>query len=139
MRKANLLLMIVILGALVSGCGTMGAFHANNVTNVELSENNFNIVARGVQGSAMQGYLFGVSIQQYSDVNTFGLVRISGEKTLYDAAIKALWDDFRDKHGEMEERNLVLVNIRQDTDVINAFVYTQAELFITADLVEFVD
>ena len=139
MRKTKLFLVIVALVALVSGCGTMGVFHANNITNVELSEANFNIVARDVQGSAMQGFLIGVGVQQYADVNTYGLIRVSGDKLLYDTAIKALWDDFRDKYGETEGRNLVLINIRQDTDVINALVYTQAELFITADVVEFTE
>ncbi len=139
MKNAALFLGLVLLLALISGCGTMGSFQANNLTSVQLSQANFDIVARDVQGSAMQGYLFGVSFQQYSDVNTFGLIRVSGDKTLYDAAIKSLWEDYRDKYGETEGKNLVLINIRQDTDAINTFVYTQATLFITADVVQFVE
>ncbi len=139
MQKAKVLLIIVVLVALASGCGTMGAFHANNVTNVELSEANFNIVAREVQGSATQGYLFGFSVQQYSDVTTFGIIKISGDDKLYNTAINSLWDNYRERYGETEGRNLVLVNIRQDTKTLNTLVYTQADLFITADVVEFTE
>ena len=139
MKKTLLALGIVTLAILVAGCGTMGTFRANNVTNVELSEANFNIVARDLQGSAMQGYLLGVSVQQFSDVMTFGLIKVSGDDKLYDTATKALWDDFRDKYGDTEGRNLVLVNIRQDTETLNTFFYTEAKLFISADVVEFVE
>lgn len=139
MKKSILVLGIVTLAILVAGCGTMGTFRANNVTNVELSEANFNIVARDLQGSASQGYLLGVSVQQFSDVTTFGLIKVSGDDKLYDTAIKALWEDFRQKYGETEGRNLVLVNIRQDSKTLNTLVYTEAHLFISADVVEFIE
>jgi hypothetical protein len=54
----------------------MGTFKANNITNVELSQPNFNIVARNVQGSSNQGYLIGISAPQGSDIGSFGLIRI---------------------------------------------------------------
>ena len=139
MKKAILPLVIVALVMLVAGCGTMGSFRANNTTNIELSEANFNIVARNLQGSAMQGYLIGVSMQQFSDVATFGLIKVSGDEKLYDAAVKSLWQDYREKYGDPERKNLLLINIRQDTETLNTLVYTEAKLFLTADVVEFVE
>jgi hypothetical protein len=138
MRK-SLLVLLVVLAVTMTGCGTMGSFRANNTTNIELSEANFNIVARDVQGSATQGYLLGVSYPQISDVATFGLIKVSGVEKLYDAAVKALWDDYREKYGSTEGRNLLLINVRQDSETLNTFFYTEATLFITADVVEFVE
>ena len=139
MKKIILSLALVTLLVLVSGCGTMGSFRASNVTNVELSQPNFNVVARDLQGSAMQGYLIGVSFPQASDIATFGLIKVSGVDKLYDTAVKALWDDYREKHGATEGKKLALVNIRQDTKTLNTLVYTEATLYLSADVVEFIE
>jgi len=138
MRKHVVIVGAIVLLLVLSGCGTMGSFRANNVTNVELSEANFNIVARNVQGSAMQGYLFGISGIQGSTIGTFGLVRVSGVEKPYDVAVKDLWKNYQEQYGSIEGKRLALVNIRQDTEVLNAFVYTEAKYFITADVVEFI-
>ncbi len=138
MKKIFICLGFVLLLVILSGCGSMGAFRADNLTNVELSQANFNIVARNVQGSAMQGYLFGISAAQGSGVGTFGLVRVSGVEKPYDTAVKDLWKNFQEQYGSMEGKKLALVNIRQDTEVLNTFVYTEARYFITADVVEFI-
>ena len=139
MKKFILSLTFITLVILISGCGTMGSFRANNITNVELSQANFNIVARDLQGSAMQGYLFGVSAPQGSDVSTFGLIRISGVENPFAYAVKDLWNKYREKHGDIEGKKLALVNIRQDTETLNLLVYTEAKYFITADVIEFVE
>ena len=86
MKKVISSVFVVILLLALTGCGTMGNFRANHVTNVELSDANFNIVARNVQGSAMQGFLFGVSAPQGSDVSTFALARVSGVERPFDTA-----------------------------------------------------
>ena len=139
MKKIIYALVFITLLVLLSGCGTGGAFHTNHVTSVELSQPNFNIVARDMNGSAMQGYLIGVSVSQGSDIGTFALIKITGVEKLYDTAIKDLWNNYREKYGDTEGKKLVLVNIRQDTEILNTLVYTQAKYFITADVVEFVE
>ena len=108
MKKTFFLLVSITLIALLSGCGTAGAFHTNHVTSVELSKANFNIVARDLHGSSMQGYLFGASISQGSDVGTFALVKIAGVEKLYDTAIKNLWKNYREKYGDPEGKKLHL-------------------------------
>lgn len=139
MKKNIISLCLIILVITLSGCGSMGTFRADNLTNVELSQANFNYVARNVQGSAMQGYLLGISASQGYGVSTFGLVRVSGVEKPYDSAMKDLWNNFQEKHGSLDGKKLALINIRQDTEVLNTFIYTEARYFITADVIEFAE
>jgi uncharacterized protein YceK len=138
MKNVILILTSITLVALLSGCGTMGTFRANNQTNVELSQPNFRIVARNLQGSATQGYLFGVSIPQGSDIGSFALVRISGVDKPYATALNELWENYTEKYGAIKCKKLALINIRQDTETLNTLVYTEAKYFITADVIEFI-
>lgn len=139
MKKTITISALIIFIVSLSGCATGGAFTSNNVTNVELSRSNFNIVARDICGTATQGYLLGVCISQGSEVGIFGLVRIAGVDKLYDSAIKDLWKNYKEKYGDTEGKKLVLANIRQDTELLNTLVYAQAKYFITADVVEFAE
>ena len=134
-------ILIVVSGALIIslfGCGTMGSIRGNN-TNVELSKANFSIIARDLEGTAEQGYLIGLSAPQNGDVGIVGLIKVSGEDKLYDSAVKEVWADFREKIGDPKGRKLALINIRQDVEVLNTIVYTSAKIYITADVVEFVE
>ena len=139
MKKILFLMFVFGLLVLLSGCGTGGTFQSSYVTSVELSQPNFNIVAKDLNGTAMQGYLIGVSIAQGSDIGTFGLVKVAGVEKLYDTAIKDLWSNYQEKYGEIEGKKLALVNIRQDSEVLNTLVYTQVKYFISADVVEFIE
>jgi hypothetical protein len=47
--------------------------------------------------------------------------------------------NYREKYGSTEGKKLALINIRQDSKVLNTLVYTQAEYFITADVIEFIE
>ncbi len=139
MKKILFLIIAVLLMFIVSACGTGGSFQANHVTNVELSEPNFNIIAKNVSGTAMQGYILGLSISQGSEIGSFGVVKVAGVDKPYDAAMKNLWENFEEEYGTVEGKKLALVNIRHDNELLNTFLYTQAKYFITADVVEFVD
>ncbi len=139
MKKVMFFLGSIGLLISLSSCGAMGTFRANNITNVELSQPNFNIVARNVQGSSMQGYLIGISAPQGSDIGSFGLIRISGVEQPYDTAVKNLWKEFQNNHGDIEGRKVALINVRQDTEVLNTIIYTEAKYFISADVIEFVE
>jgi len=140
MRKNVVLLLILCtLFAFMSGCTTGGSFLAQNITNVELSNGNFEIAAKNIEGYSKASYLIGVSFSSGNIANTLALFRIGGTAKLYDDAIQNLWKNYREKHGETEGKKLVLANIRTDTDIINLLVYTQTELYITADVIEFVE
>jgi hypothetical protein len=119
------------------GCTTAGTFQSQNVTNVELSETNFEIIARNVSGRANADFLLGISSSTGSVSSTLALVRVGGTPTLYNDAIMDLWDNFENDYGRAEERNLVLANVRYDTDILNLVVFTKTTLIIHADVIEF--
>jgi len=137
MKKSILILSSLILMVYLSGCSTGGSFMANNVTNVELSKQNFEFVARNVEGFSRAEYVIGLSYSSGFMANTLALVRTGGSAKLYDDAIKNLWDNFRKDYGDTEGRNLLLANVRYDTDILNLLLYTQTDLYIHADIIEF--
>ena len=129
--------MFLLLLTFFVGCSTGGSFLANNVTNVELSEPNFDIVAKNVEGYSKASYLIGLTYSSGSIANTIALARVGGTAKLYDDAIQNLWNNFTLKYGNPEGKKLVLANIRIDNDMLNLLVYTHTELYITADVIEF--
>ena len=139
MKKMTGLIISIALIILLSGCGTGGAFQAQHVTYVELSEPNFNIVARNVSGTAIQGYILGLSFSQGADVGSFGIVKVAGVEKPFDSALQDLWNNYEEEHGKIEHKKLALVNIRHDSEVLNTILYTQAKYFVTADVIEFID
>jgi len=134
-KSAVFVLLICALS--LAGCTTGGAFLAQNQTNIELSEDNFDIIATDVVGSAYADYLLGFSSSTGAVSNTFALVRVGGTATLYNDAVKSLWRNFEENYGSAEGRNLVLANVRYDSDILNLIVFTKTTLYIHADVVEF--
>jgi len=125
--------------AVFSGCFTGGSFIAQNATTVELSDANFTIVARDLEGYSKAEYLIGFSFSSGFMANTLALVRTGGTAKLYDEAVRSLWKSYEEKVGNREGKKLALVNVRYDTDILNLLVYTQTELFIHADVIEFAE
>jgi general stress protein CsbA len=149
-QKIILLLLFPTLLTFLSSCTTGGSFLAHNVTTVELSDPNFKIVARNLEGYSKAEYLIGISYSTGFLANTLALVRIGGTAKLYDDAIQDIWKNYKEKHGDTEGKKLVLVNVRFtegkklvlvnvrfDTDILNLLVYTQTELYLHADVIEF--
>jgi hypothetical protein len=122
---------------LINACTTGGSFISSNTTSVELSEPNFDVVAKNIQGKSKASYILGVTYSAGSIANSLALARVSGSAKLYDDAMKDLWKNFETEYGEMGDRNLVLANIRIDNDMLNFILYAQTELYITADVIEF--
>jgi hypothetical protein len=137
MFRKNLVILVAIAMLLFAGCTTGGSFSTQNVTNVELSEPNFTVVAANVEGSSQAAYVFGFSFYNGVAANSFAVARIDGEDKLYDAAIQQIWAKYEAKHGPREGKKLAMTNIRTDSDNLNLLVYTEAKLFATADIVEF--
>ncbi len=129
------------LAALValSGCAQTGMFVAGHVTNVELSEPNYHVVASGVSGEAKAGYLFGVSFSNGPQSGSVSLARISGSGKLYQEAMAKLWENFEKEHGPMEGRHLALANVNCDSDTKNLLLYNDITLGIRADVIEFIE
>lgn len=121
-----------------SGCINSGAFYASNLTNVELGEDNFKIVATNVHGQSEAGYILGLSGSQGGYATTFALFRVEGDGLLYKAAVENLWAQFEEQHGPVGNRRLALVNVQFDADASNYFgVYSKSVVSVRADIVEF--
>lgn len=123
----------------LTGCASSGAFHAGNLTDVTLSEANYEVIATNVTGEASAGYLLGVSAGLYQTMQTVAVARVDGSGMLYGDAMANLWDNFRAQHGPTEGRQLALVNVRFDSDALNLLIYTRPTVAIRADVVEFTD
>lgn len=137
MLKKCAVLVAMMSPLLLPGCTTGNAFLAQNQTNIELSEDNFDIVAKDVMGTAYADYLLGFSGSSGPVSNTLALVRVGGTATLYNDALKNLWSNFEENYGSPEGRNLVLANVRFDVDILNLLVFTKTTLYVHADVVEF--
>jgi hypothetical protein len=135
--KKSAVLVALTCALSLTGCTTGGAFLAQNQTNVELSEDNFEIIAKDIVGSAHADYLLGFSSSTGAVSNTFALVRVGGTATLYNDAVNSLWSNFEETYGSAEGRNLVLANVRYDADILNLIVFTKTTLYVHADVVEF--
>ena len=105
MRKATIAVLILGVVAL-SGCAQTGTFTAGNLTTVELSEPNYEVVATGVSGTAKAGYLIGASFSTGAKSGSISLFRVSGTGHLYKEAMEGLWADLESKHGPVAGRRL---------------------------------
>ena len=125
---------------ILTGCASTGLFNSVHLTNVELSEGNFRIIATNVHGEASAEYLFGMSAAAGSEMHTFAFIRVKGDGLLYKAALEGLWRNFERQYGSIEGRRLALVNVRYDADALNVFgLYTRPKISIRADVIEFIE
>lgn len=136
----GVLLLTLALLVMVTGCTTSGIFSSTHLTNVELSESNYRIVAKNVGGEASAEYILGISGAFRGEMQSFALVRINGEGMLYQEAIDNLWSNFEAQYGRsVEGERFALVNVRYDSDALNLLLYTKPIVAIRADVIEFVD
>ena len=141
MRKFAVVLMflVVALAASLTGCAQAGFFAAANVTQVELSEPNYKVVATGVAGQAEAAYLIGVAFSNGPQTGSVSLYRLKGTGKLYTEAMESLWQAFAAEHGSVEGRRLALANVSYDAATRNYLVYNNVSLSIRADVIEFTE
>ncbi|HEX6982080.1 MAG TPA: DUF6567 family protein [Balneolaceae bacterium] len=133
-------LALLFLSILLNSCASSGAFNAATLTEVQLSEADYEIIAVNVKGEASAGYILGVSGGfDARQIQTIALARISGSGMIYGEAIENLWENFRKEYGETEGRSLALINIRYDTEALNLILYTQPTVSVRADVIEFTE
>jgi hypothetical protein len=125
---------------LLSNCATTGRFDSVHLTNVELGNKDYRILAKNISGEAAAGYLIGFSGSNGSQTWTTALLRIDGDGMLYKEALERFWSSFEEKFGSIEGRDLAIVNVRYDADAMNFFgIYTRPKISIRADVIEFLD
>ncbi|MFC2165287.1 DUF6567 family protein [Acidobacteriota bacterium] len=128
---------LIFMMASLTGCFNSGRFLSTNVTDVKLSQANYNIIATNVTGSSRAGYILGLSFGSGGDVGTMAVARVSGTGLIYQEALENLWTNYENDHGPREDKKIALVNVHYDTDILNLLFYTEVKLFIRADVVEF--
>jgi hypothetical protein len=136
-RTFLLAVVLVLLIVSSSGCLNSGMFLSANVTDVRLSDDNYDIVATSITGSSKAGYILGLSYGPGAQVSTAAIARVSGTGMLYQEALENLWENYEKDHGSREDKKIALVNVHYDTDILNLLFYTEVKLFISADVVEF--
>lgn len=134
--------MISILSAfsvliLMNSCASSGLSASSHVTNVQLKNANFKVIAINVTGEASAEAVLGVSYGVGLAATQLSLIPLTDERMLYKNAIQDLWADFETKNGPVANRRLALVNVRYDSESLNLFVYTKVTTGIVADVVEF--
>jgi hypothetical protein len=137
MKNRLLLPFAAGLLAVLSGCVSSGLLVSSNMTEVELSQANYRVVATSVSGQASAEYLFGASFGIGMYAQAYALIPLDKDRALYKIAVENLWKNFEALHGKTEGRSLALVNVRYDSEAVNAFVYTKPKLTVIADVVEF--
>lgn len=129
---------ILLTGILVvSGCASTGVTTSAHVTNVQLGEPDFRIVATSVSGEASSEALFGVSYGLGMAATQLAIIPLTSDRMLYKMAMEKLWSNFEAAHGSATNRKLALANVRYDSETLNLFLYTKVTTVIVADVVEF--
>jgi len=117
--------------------GTSGIFSESNLTDVQLTQGNFTIVAKDVHGESKAAYVLGVSTSSGVSSTVLALVKVGGSNRLYTDALNNLWKDFEKTNGSITGKKYALVNVRYDSNVLNLFLYTTIAITVRADVVEF--
>ena len=141
MKRQSILIASLSIALLVwlAGCSTGGMFTAANITSVQLQKNNYRIVARGVLGQARAGYLLGGTVSQGITTSTAAVARVSGTGMLYKEALDDLWKTYESTYGPVGNKTVALTNVHFDSDALNLLIYTEARIYVRADVVEFTE
>ena len=137
MKKTIFILPAFVIAILMSSCASSGLTASSHVTNVQLTNANFKVVAINVTGEASSEAIIGVSYGVGLATTQLSLIPLTDERMLYKNAIRNLWADFETKNGPTGNRKLALVNVRYDSEALNLFLYTKVTTAIVADIVEF--
>jgi hypothetical protein len=122
-----LAVVLILLIVSFTGCSNAGMFSSVNVTDVRLSEDNYDIVATNITGSSRAGYILGFSYGPGALVSTAAIARVSGTGMLYKEALENLWENYEIDHGPREDKRVALVNVHYDTDILNLLLYTEVK------------
>ncbi len=138
-KKTLIFSFFVLASFVLFGCGSAGVFNEGNMTDVQLNQANYKIVATDVHGESSAAYILGSTISNGMTTSVYAIFKVSGTDRLYTDAINNLWKDFGKKNGDIIGKKYALVNVRYDAKVLNLLLYTSVMISVRADVVEFVD
>ena len=135
--RASILSLIAAGALLLGGCSSTGLTVSSHLTNVQLTNGNYRLVATNISGEGSADAVLGFSLGVGFGASQVALIPLSKTRMIYGSAMKDLWANFESKHGPVGNRRVALVNMRYDSDALNLLVYTKVNAVITADVVEF--
>lgn len=121
----------------LTGCASSGLTMSSHLTNVELADDNFRIVATSISGEASSKAILGVSFSIGAGTSQFALIPLTEDRMLYKRAMEQLWENYEERHGDPTRKRLALVNVRFDSESLNLLLYTKVTTVVVADVVEF--
>jgi len=68
-----------------------------------------------------------------------GIIKVKGSAQPYTEAMNNLWHNVMQKFPDIKDRKITFINVRYDSDFLNFLVYTQAKIYIRADVIEFLE
>jgi hypothetical protein len=138
MKTHGSVLSLIAAGALLlGGCSSTGLTASSHLTNVQLTNGNYRVVATNISGEGSAEAVLGFSVGVGFGASQVALIPLTKTRMLYGNAMQDLWASFESKHGPVGNRRVALVNLRYDSDALNLLVYTKVNTVITADVVEF--
>lgn len=137
MKKIALILISLTAIIFLNGCASTGLTASSHLTNVQLTNPNFRLIATNISGEATSKGVLGVSYGLGMATTQLALIPLQDDRMLYKTAMKDLWLNFEATNGPVANRRLALVNVRYDSDALNLFFYTSVTTAIVADVVEF--
>ncbi|HEY9489761.1 MAG TPA: DUF6567 family protein [Chryseosolibacter sp.] len=131
------LALLVGISTLFGGCASSGLTVSSHLTNVQLGNPNFKVIATSITGEGSSRALLGISVGLGFGTSQLALIPLDKNRLLYGTAMKTLWANFETAHGPVANRRLALINMRYDSDALNLFFYTKLTTVLVADVVEF--
>jgi hypothetical protein len=137
--KSHVLMLALLAGSSVylGSCASSGFTASSHLTNVQLGDPDFRIVATNISGQASSEALLGFSLGLGFGASQVALIPLNKDRLLYGTAMKNLWDKFQADNGPVGNRRLALINMRFDSESLNLGVYTKMTTVVVADVVEF--
>jgi hypothetical protein len=133
----KLIVPIILISLLFTGCSNSGAFLAGNQTIVNLNDGNYVIQATNLSGESSAGYILGVSYSNGFVANSLAIARVSGTGMLYAEAIEDLWASYEEQYGSVRGEKAALTNVRYDAEMLNLVLYTKVKVTVRADMILF--
>jgi len=133
----KLILPVIFVSLLITGCSNSGAFLAGNQTIVNLNDGNYTIQATNLMGESSAGYIIGVSYSNGLVANSLAIARVNGTGMIYAEAIENLWASYEDQFGTVRGEKAALTNVRYDAEMLNLVLYTKVKVTVRADVILF--
>ncbi len=99
-------------GLLFGGCASTGLTASSHITNVQLTNPNFRVIATNISGEASSKGILGVSYGFGMAATQMALIPLTEDRMLYKIAMKNLWANFENANGRVSNRKVALVNVR---------------------------